>query len=296
MSSCKSVPNLACRVAIVLIVSVLAGSINCAQDETKKEFDPAQLRGQWKYVDGKRAGEQASDENLADHVVIEDKQLKIVGETETFVISYQLNTKKNPVEIDLQIVAGPVPEGKAIGIIKMSGDKFTLCYDPTGAKRPDKFESAATNGWHLFELAKKEFDIEQLVGKWKYESGERAGEIIEAERLQSVVTISKDKFNVPAGPDAEFVMAYQLDAQKSPVTIDLSIESGPAPEGKALGILKIADGKLWLCYDSTGAKRPADFNTTAEDGFFLFELSKQEKDPEKKDETKKSEPTPANKK
>ena len=122
------------------------------------------------------AGNPASDENLASSVTINDKEFTLAGPTGTFVMSYKLNAKQNPIEVDFEITAGPVPEGKAIGIIKMSGDRITLCYDPTGVMRPEKFESTDENGCHLFELARDAFDLGKLVGKWKYESGERAGE------------------------------------------------------------------------------------------------------------------------
>ena len=294
MSSYKIVAKLTSQFAIGLIVGVLVGGVSCGQDESKKhEFDPAQLSGQWKYLEGKRAGEPANEENLATAVTITDKEFTLEGDGQTFVISYKVNPKTDPLEIDLEISEGPGAGQKAIGILRLADGKMTLCYDPTGAKRPDKFESDDSNGWHLFELARKSFDPDQLVGKWKYESGERAGAKIDAERLQSIVTISKDKFVVPAGPDAEFVMPYKVDDKQNPIAIDMTIESGPAPEGKASGIIKLADGKLTLCYDPTAAKRPADFKTTAEDGCFLFVLTKQGDEPQKKDETKKSESAPA---
>ena len=66
------------------------------------------------------------------------------------------------------------------------------------------------------------------------------------------MTISKDKFIVPAGPDGEFVMAFTIDDKQHPLAIDLTIESGPVAEGKAIGIIKLENGKLSFCYDPTG--------------------------------------------
>jgi uncharacterized protein (TIGR03067 family) len=185
----------------------------------------------------------------------------------------------------MEITEGPAPpDSKAIGIIKIADGRLTLCYHPTGAARPKSFESTEDNGFHLFELARRPFDPEQMVGNWKYESGERAGDKVDPERLQSIVTVTKEKFVVPAGPEDEFVMSYKIDASTFPVEIDLEIESGPAPEGHAVGIIKLEDGKLYLCYDPTGANRPAEFTTSAEDGRFLFALIKQDDADEKKDE------------
>lgn len=280
------------RVCAAVLVGVITMGIAQAQvEKTGPDFDSSKLCGDWKFIEGKRGGNPSADEGLIAGVTINEKELTIESEDAKFVMAYQLNTKKNPIEVDFQITDGPVPEGKAIGIIRLSGDKLTLCYDPTGAKRPDKFESNAENGWHLFELTKKVFDVGQLCGKWKYESGDRAGEKIAAERLDSVVTVSKDKFIVPAGPDSNFVMAYTVDAKQTPITIDLTIESGPAPEGKAVGIIKIEQGKMTLCYDPTGVKRPTDFKSTADNGCFTFVLAKQAEEAEKKVEPKKSDAT-----
>ena len=61
-----------------------------------------------------------------------------------------------------------------------------------------------------------------------------------------------------------------------------------APEGKAVGIIKIEQGKMTLCYDPAGLKRPADFKSTADNGCFTFVLTKLAEDAEKKDEPKKA--------
>jgi len=52
---------------------------------------------------------------------------------------------------------------------------------------------------------------------------------------------------------------------------------GPIPEGKALGIIKMEKGKLFLCYDSMGAERPKKFATSEDDGRFHFEMEKVKK-------------------
>lgn len=122
-----------------------------------------------------------------------------------------------------------------------------------------------------------------LKGSWKYTSGKRAGEEVAADRLaMGGVTFAEDKLTIPAGPDNEFVMSYKLKAGKKFTEIDLSIESGPAPEGKALGILKWENDELTLCYDPLGANRPTAFESTAENGFFMF-VMKKEKAAEKTD-------------
>ena len=227
---------------------------------------------------GRRAGVEANDDNLASTVLINAKEFRLGGlpDGAEFVMAYTLKPDTSPTRLDINITEGPVPEGKASGIIKFDGEHLVLCYDPTGSQYPGAFESTADNGYHLFRLKRKasELDAEKLVGRWIYTSGTRAGEKIDPERLQGEFTATKDKFEIPAGPDEKFVMRYKLDTTKSPAAIDVEIESGPAPEGKALGIIKM-DGDTWtLCYDPLGATRPEKFESTAENGFFLFEMKR----------------------
>ena len=71
-----------------------------------------------------------------------------------FVMAYKLDTKANPVTIDMEIKEGPVPEGKAKGIIAIEGEQLKLCYHPTGGDRPKKFEATKDNGAFYFVLKK----------------------------------------------------------------------------------------------------------------------------------------------
>ena len=90
--------------------------------------------------------------------------------------------------------------------------------------------------------------------------------------MASVITIDEKLITIPVGPDSAFEMSYTIDADKTPATIDMKIEAGPAPEGSALGIIKMENGKFILCYDPTGTDRPDKFESTSEDGRFMFEM------------------------
>ncbi len=133
----------------------------------------------------------------------------------------------------------------------------------------------------------KKFNPKALVGQWKITSGTRSGNEIGEDRLPPLVKITAKEITIAAGDDP-FVFSYTVDAKKSPVTIDLNIEAGPAPEGKAVGILKMKNKKLMLCYDPMGAKRPTKFETNEEDGCFYFELERIKKNA-KKDKKAKAE-------
>jgi hypothetical protein len=47
------------------------------------------------------------------------------------------------------------------------------------------------------------------------------------------------------------------------------------PEGKALGIIKWEGDTMQLCYDPMGQTRPTTFESTADNGCFMFTLKRQ---------------------
>lgn len=123
----------------------------------------------------------------------------------------------------------------------------------------------------------KKFDPKSLIGEWKVISGKRAGMKIDAERLPPSIKITKKELTINSGDDNPFVFSYKIDAKKSPIAIDFNIEGGPVPEGKATGILKMEKGKVTLCYDPTGEDRPDKFESSEDNGRFLFVMEKVKK-------------------
>jgi len=82
-----------------------------------------------------------------------------------------------------------------------------------------------------------------------------------------------------------FVIKYTLDTKASPVTIDMEITDGPAPEvkgGKAKGIVEVKGDEFKIAYEPMGGERPTKFDG---EKFYFFTLKKQkdEKKEEKKD-------------
>ncbi len=127
------------------------------------------------------------------------------------------------------------------------------------------------------EEKKKDFDPAKLVGDWTYVSGMKAGTKVEKEVLAGKVTFTKDTITVPAGPEAKFVMAYKIDAKNSPTQLDMEIKDGPVKEGKALGIISLEGDELKICYVplmDKDAKRPTKFESTKDDGAFVFVLKR----------------------
>ena len=122
----------------------------------------------------------------------------------------------------------------------------------------------------------EKLDPAKLIGGWKLSAGLKAGEKYE-DTMNSTTEVTKDKITV-ADDRATFVFGYKLDTTKSPVEIDMEILQPDDLKGnKAKGIIKLEDGKMTLCYHPMGGERPAKFESTADNGFFLFTYKKAEK-------------------
>lgn len=135
---------------LALVLSLAAFAV---ADDKKDKFEADKLVGDWSIVEGTKLGEKLG----ADHLKVKVKATKdtfiLEGEMGKFVMGYKLGTAATPVTIDMEIKEGPVPEGKAIGIISLKGDDLKLCYVPdANGQRPAKFESTKDNGAFFFTL------------------------------------------------------------------------------------------------------------------------------------------------
>lgn len=123
----------------------------------------------------------------------------------------------------------------------------------------------------------KKFDVEKLVGKWKFTEGTKAGEKVDAKNLEAEVTITKDTLTIK-DPSMTHVMKFKIDASKSPIQIDFDGEEGPAKGFKAEGIIALEGDTLKLAYSTNipgfDGKRPTKFESTKDNKAFLFVMKK----------------------
>ena len=125
-------------------------------EEKKPAFDAAKLVGDWSYVSGKEGGSDVKKEVLSGKVKFTKDTITVPsGGDKPFLMSYTVNDKTSPAEIDMTIKDGPVKEGKALGIISVDGDELKLAYTVVmdkNAKRPAKFESTKDNKAFFFVM------------------------------------------------------------------------------------------------------------------------------------------------
>lgn len=123
-------------------------------------------------------------------------------------------------------------------------------------------------------------DPAKLAGDWTVVEATKAGD--KNDKPEGTLTVAKDKLTLKVGDLPPFVMSYKLDVKASPATIDMEIlEPDGFKGGKAVGIVKMADGKVTLCYKAAiepgkDVDRPKEFTSTKENGTFLFGMKKKE--------------------
>jgi uncharacterized protein (TIGR03067 family) len=117
-------------------------------------FDPAKLIGTWKFLEGTKDGEKLPEEQLKQQeVVITKNTLTLKNPAGDFVMKYEIDAKKSPLGIKLEITDGPVGVGMiSDGILELKGEEFRICYAAMGGERPNAFESKPGSGNNLFKL------------------------------------------------------------------------------------------------------------------------------------------------
>lgn len=235
------------------------------------DFNAKSLAGRWVMVAETKAGQKTEKpEGYAD--LTSDSYTVTTPDGKEGPIPFEVDTSK--------LVPTITVAGQAKGILRMMGDKLTVCINTKSAEAPKDFQSTEDNGFEMFTVRRATTPA-RLAGTWSYVSGVRAGEKVEKERLIGDVKVTGDKFEIPAGPDSKFVMTYSIKSNSKSDTIDLSIESGPAPEGKAVGLVRVRGNIMTLIYEPTGENRPSEFKSTADNGCFMFTLKRRPQAKEK---------------
>ena len=234
------------------------------QEDVTDDFTADALVGQWLVESETVAGARSSEP--ADLITVTPDAFTVTaaGQDEDAV----------PYEVDTTTMTPTIEFAETKGILKLNDDRLTLCYELGNADAPESFSSTANNGKTL-AILRRVLSPQRLAGTWAYTYGIRAGAEVAEERLAGEVTVTAERFKLPASKTEFFVMSYSLSAVDDLTAIDLSIESGPVPEGTALGIIKLEDDVMTLCYDPMGQKRPSAFESTASNGFFLFTLKRE---------------------
>jgi len=108
-------------------------------------------------------------------------------------------------------------------------------------------------------------DMEKMQGEWTMASGERNGQAIPDEFVQSLKrTIKGNQYTVKREDEVINGGTYTIDATKSPKAIDLKVTEGQAAGQEMHGIYELDGDTIKICYANPGKPRPTEF--TAKEG------------------------------
>jgi len=128
--------------ALVGAAAMFAGAA-VADDKTGTAGGPADLVGTYTIVSGERAGKKIPDEEIKGATVTFTKH-KITGtdkdRKEFFAATYTADATAKPLRINMTSTAPKAGE-KATGLVEVSGDQLTICYNLPGGELPTEFRA-----------------------------------------------------------------------------------------------------------------------------------------------------------
>ena len=119
--------------------------------------------------------------------------------------------------------------------------------------------------------------IEKLVGTWKYTSGEKNGQKLDADHF-SGQSIEITPERITLNGEATFGLEYELSTDKKPMKIEMKIVEGPFGVGEGtVGIIEVDGDKLKICYSAMGGDAPTEFAAGDGTNRHLFSLARDTK-------------------
>ncbi len=101
-----------------------------------------------------------------------------------------------------------------------------------------------------------------ISGVWSCIEAVNNGNKLPAEKASQLkLTLTDKQFKTQLGEQVFFDSTYTLNAAKSPAEIEMLGNEGDLKGKPALGIIKLEDGTLTLCYVMPGSDRPKTFES-----------------------------------
>jgi len=116
--------------------------LSFAADEPKKSDVGKKVLGTWQLTKGVVGGNPFPDE-LVNKLQLEltEGKYKLIGAESPDEGTWKLHLDKKPFGMDIKGTDGPNKGKTFLSIFELDGDKLKVCYDLSGKKRPEKFES-----------------------------------------------------------------------------------------------------------------------------------------------------------
>ena len=129
-----------------------------APDEDKAKADLKKFEGTWVLVKGEQEGKPIPEDVLKDAklVIAGNVHTVKVGE-DTFKGTHKVDPTKKPRQIDATDTEGRFKDKTILGIYKIKGYQFTVCFAPPDKDRPKEFTTKSGTGHilHVWKRAKE---------------------------------------------------------------------------------------------------------------------------------------------
>ncbi|HET6324664.1 MAG TPA: TIGR03067 domain-containing protein [Planctomycetaceae bacterium] len=113
-----------------------------------------------------------------------------------------------------------------------------------------------------------------LNGRWTPESAVMAGKEVPRDTLKSMhLVLARGKYTLTNGDQVD-EGTYKVDESEVPKTITFVGTKGPQEGKTMLGIYELEDGKLRICFDTTGKTHPVKFESKADSQVLLATYTK----------------------
>ncbi|MCO8123207.1 TIGR03067 domain-containing protein [Stieleria sp. TO1_6] len=170
--SLKPLPAFAMSIAFLAATALVPVAATAADDQSKETITQ-KLQGRWEIISGVNQGRELTEAEVkGTYVTITNNAIATFDrdERQKFRAVFSLDEEKKPIQITMRSaptepttdqdsqVDDQVANATALGIVKLKGDQWVLCYALDQAKRPTEFKSTKQGKTMLFTLEKKKGD------------------------------------------------------------------------------------------------------------------------------------------
>jgi uncharacterized protein (TIGR03067 family) len=140
------------RLLMIAALGLLLGADNPQDAASKKDLE--RMQGTWKLVSAIQDGTALSEDKVKQTtIVIKDDTFRFPGLAEDATSregTFKLDATKSPKEMDTISTKKEV----MLGIYELDGDRYKVCFAPTGKPRPSEFASKLGSG-NLLQVWKR---------------------------------------------------------------------------------------------------------------------------------------------
>lgn len=185
----------------------------------------------------------------------------------------------------IRFLAEHLPAASGMSAVQITDAGFRLA--------DAQFAIARSTGFGSWPKLKQHVDLlRSLEGTWAFDSLEVDGQQIPSAHTQhSRILIDGDRFRTES-PEATYEGVFNIDAESSPMQIDIDFQRGPEAGNWNFGIFKLKGERLEICLDMHGNTRPTRFHTQPGTGH-AYEVLTRESGPKPSTPIERPEAQPA---